>query len=335
MGGFMIRTPAEWETQKALWLSWPHHEENWGYCLDKIEDFYQGLITTVLDFQDVNLLCASEKIKSKVERLKLAEHSRNSINLYHIPNDDIWIRDYGPIYVEENRQQKLLNFKFNSWGRKFPPWDLDDNAANRIAEIGDQSVSQEYIVLEGGAMEFNGLDLAMTTDQCLLNPNRNPSFNKDQLTTLIKEKFGVKDVLWLKYGIEGDHTDGHIDDVARFVGPDRVALCMPDKRDKINYENMRTNLERIHNFNYKLRVVTLPMPEEKWVFGERLASSYANFIILNGAVLVPQFDDVQDEVALNVLSEIFPKHKVIPVDCNLVIREGGSLHCLSKNEFLI
>ena len=184
-------------------------------------------------------------------------------------------------------------------------------------------------------MEFNGLDLAMTTDQCLLHPNRNPSFNKVQLTDLIKEKFGVKDVLWLKYGIEGDHTDGHIDDVARFVGPDRIVLCMPDKRDKINYENMLSNLERIHDFNYKLRVVNLPMPEEKRVFGERLASSYANFIILNGAVLVPQFEDVQDEVALNILTEVFPKHKVIPVDCSLVIREGGALHCLSKNEFLI
>ena len=332
--------PPEWEKQQAVWLSWPHNEKEWGKRLPEIKNFYKKLISIILNFQDVNLLLAHEDLLNNVNFLHFKKHKLKKII---IPNNDIWIRDYGPFFVVENSrdcslQQKLiLNFEFNSWGRKFPPWDLDNKVPKEIAFYLGCEIESYPIVLEGGGVEFSGNGLLLTTKQCLLNKNRNVKLNQKQIENIVKSGLNIEEIIWLERGLDGDHTDGHIDNVARFISPQKVLISKTnDKKDK-NYEHLNESIEHLKKWRhpkrgYKLEVLDLPLPSKIKLKNKRLPNSYVNFIFVNGGIIVPTFSSESDKEVLAIFKKLFPRRTIVGLDCSLLIKEGGGLHCISKQE---
>lgn len=318
------RYPPEWEKQATTWLSWPHNEKEWGKKrLPKIKKFYEELISTILDFQNVNLILANEELLKEIENIPTKK--RYKCKKIIIPNNDIWIRDYGPFFVVGARRgvPLLLDFEFNSWGEKFPPWDLDNEVPKHMALYLGQEIESYPIVLEGGAVEFSDNGLVLTTEQCLLNQNRNPNLSKIEIEKYLKTTFNIEEILWLNHGLEGDHTDGHIDNIARFIESKKVLI------------NEQTNKEDIKLLKSKdLNLTELPLPIVKHN-GKKLPASYLNFIFVNGGVIVPTFNCESDKKALDIFKKIFKDRKVIGIDCSLLIQEGGGLHCMTKQEPLI
>lgn len=333
------RYPAEWEKQHATWLSWPHNEKEWGKRrLVEIKKFYKRLIETILDFQDVNLILADEELLE--ETCYGMSQQKHKLKKVIIPNNDLWIRDYGPFFIEKGKKPLILDFKFNAWGEKFPPWDLDNNVPKQMALYLGYEIESYPIILEGGAVEFSSNGVLITTEQCLLNKNRNPNLSKNEIELILKSAFNIDEIIWLKRGLEGDHTDGHIDDVARFVGPREVLICSTDDKKDGNYEYLKESIEYLKNWKhpkkgYSLKVTELPMPDRMELKKERLPNSYANFIFINGGVIVPQFNCKTDKAALEIFKKVFPDRKIVGIDCSLLIQEGGGLHCMSKQEPLI
>ncbi len=338
--------PPEWEKQSATWLSWPHNKKEWGEKrLNKIRDFYIQLVSQILDFQDVNLILANEQLLDEVETIyKLARQisgEKFKCKKIIIPNNDIWIRDYGPFFVEKTRNNKkrscVLDFEFNSWGEKFPPWNLDNYVPGEIALYKGIEIESYPIVLEGGSVEFSGDGLILTTEQCLLNKNRNPNLSKQQIELYLRSTFNIEEIIWLKRGLEGDHTDGHIDDVARFIGPKKILICKSNNSRDKNYKHLNESIKYLKSWKhpkhgYKLDIVELPMPDEMRIKNKRLPNSYANFIFVNGGVIIPMFNCSSDKVVIDIFKKIFPNRKIVGIDCTLLIQEGGGLHCMTKQE---
>ena len=285
---------AEWEEQAATWLAMPINEENWASRRDRIDAFYSKLIETILKFQPVKIL----------DDLK-------------IPHNDIWIRDYGPFFVKDG----IVEYEFNAWGEKFPPWDLDNLVPQKIAELMNLPVKSFPWILEGGAVEFNGDGLCLTTEPCLCGKARNAADKRDELLNDIKTSFNLKSILVLPDGLPGDHTDGHIDNLARFVAKNRVVMA----------EGFDTSLVKDYLQKYYEDVIvdSLPLPS----LGE--PKSYMNFIFVNGGLIVPTYNCAYDSIALDYFQRIFPDREVIGMDCSAPIEEGGSLHCLSKQEMKV
>ena len=343
------RYKPEWEKQRATWLSWPHNEKEWGKSrLPKIRKFYEKLISTILNFQDVNLIFTSEKLLNEIETRLIASQQKKKHKLKKIiiPNNDIWIRDYGPFSLEtvdEKTKKKkpiLLDFEFNSWGGKFPPWNLDNDVPKAMALYLGQGIESYPIILEGGALEFSGDGLTLTTEQCLLNKNRNPKLKKSDIENILRTAFGTEEIIWLKRGLEGDHTDGHIDDVARFVSPRKILICKSNAKKDRNYDHLNESIEYLRKWKhpkkgYRLDIIELPMPDQMEIKNEKLPNSYANFIFVNRGVIVPTFNCKSDKIALEIFKKIFPDRKIVGVDCSLLIQEGGGLHCMTKQEPLI
>jgi len=331
--------PAEWEKQKCTWLSWPHNEKEWGKKrLPGIRKFYIDLISKILHFQDVNLIFTNEKSLFQVETIhELPLQVRNKkykLKGIIIPNDDIWIRDYGPFFMSPGL---LLDFEFNSYGGKFPPWDKDNKVPKEIANYYQREIESYPLIMEGGSLEFSGDGVILTTEQCLLNKKRNPKLKKEQIEYYLKSAFNVSDVIWLKRGLEGDHTDGHIDDFARFVGERKVLLCQTDDSTDANFRHLRESKMYLKKWRhpkkkYKLEVIDLPMPDRMEIKRKRLPNSYSNFIFVNGGVIVPVFNCETDKEALKIFKKVFPKRKIVSIDATLLIEEGGGIHCMSKQE---
>lgn len=337
--------PAEWEKQRTVWLSWPHNEKEWGKNrLPKIKKFYEKLIDLILNFQNVNLIFPNEDVLKETlsSQLLIPSSKRFSLKKLIIPNNDIWIRDYGPFFLREKnnkrKNQIILDFEFNGWGRKYPPWNLDNKIPKEIANyLGIKEIESYPIILEGGAVEFSGSGVLITTEQCLLNKNRNPKLNKNQIELLLKQAFNIEEIIWLKQGLEGDHTDGHIDDFVRFIGPRKVIICQTNNKKDKNHEHLKESREVLKKWkhtqkNYKLELIEIPLPERMNLNGKRLPNSYANFIFVNGGLIVPTFDCKTDKIALKTFKKIFPALKVMGIDCSLLIEEGGGVHCISKQE---
>ncbi len=337
--------PPEWEKQYATWLSWPHNKKEWGKeRLIKIRKFYEKLIDLILDFQNVNLILPDENSLNEVSKkyhIVKTCLGMSQLKKIIIPNNDIWIRDYGPFFIElQNGKKKnklLLDFEFNAWGEKFPPWNLDNKVPKEISKYFGCEIESYPIIMEGGALEFNGDGIILTTEQCLLNKNRNPKLNKKQIELILKSAFNIEEIIWLKRGLEGDHTDGHIDDVARFVSPKKLIICSTeDKKDK-NYKHLKESFEYFKNWRhpkkkYKLEIIKLPMPDHMELKGKQLPNSYANFIFVNGGLIVPLFNCKSDKEAISIFKKIFPGRKVLGIDCSLLIQEGGGIHCMTKQE---
>ncbi len=336
------RYPAEWEKQRCTWLSFPHNLNEWGKKrITGIRKFYIDLISKILDFQDVNLIFPDEKTLLSTRSMFPEKKKKYNLKGIIIPNNDIWIRDYGPFFLEDktlnSKKRLLLDFEFNAWGGKFPPWNKDNNVPLRIAEYLGEETESYPIVMEGGSLEFNGEDLIMTTEQCLLNKNRNPKLKKNQIEYFLKSAFNIHEVIWLKRGLEGDHTDGHIDDFARFIDKRKVLICKSDDKNDANYKHLKESKEYLKKWRhpkkkYKLEIIDLPMPVKMKNKKERLPNSYANFIFVNGGVIVPVFNCPADKEALRIFKKIFPSRKIVGISATLLIQEGGGIHCMTKQE---
>ena len=323
---------AEWEVQESVWLAWPHNESEWKNNLKGIRQFYEKLIEIILKFQDVNLIFPNVDLLSATSLQRATKHKLNKII---IPNNDIWIRDYGPFFLKKDSEKIVLNFEFNAWGGKFPPWNLDNNVPREIALYKGSEIESYPLILEGGALEFSGNGIILTTEECVLSETRNKNIPREQIEEIIKRAFNIEEIIWLKNGLANDHTDGHIDNVVRFIDSRRILICRAEKKDE-NYDRLRPSIEYLKKWKhpvrgYKFEVIELPLPENN----DDGPKSYANFIFVNGGIIVPTFNRKTDEKALELFKKLFPKKEIVGIDCSLLIQEGGGLHCMTKQEPLI
>jgi len=259
------------------------------------------------------------------------------ITFYRIPTNEPWCRDHGPIFLLRNADPKLavVDWDYNAWGNKYPPFDLDEVVPTRVAKVLNVPVFYPRMILEGGSIDVNGAGALLTTESCLLNPNRNPQLSREQVEQRLHNYLGVREILWLGAGIAGDDTDGHIDDLARFVSEHAVAAVVEEDRDDENYEPLQENLARLREMKIgrdQIDIVTLPMPKKIVRENLRLPASYANFYIANSCVLVPTFADPADKVALSSLHKLFPDRRVIGIDSRELIWGLGAFHCLTQQQ---
>jgi len=332
-----FRMPAEWEPHDAVWFSWPHpHTDSFPDAYDRIPAAMARLVRAAAEFEPVRIDVNDAEEEEEVRR-HVGRH--DGVEYFHVPTDEPWCRDHGPVFLvnDATGEVAVARFEFNSWGRKLPRWELDRLAPSAIAQHLGLRCFSNPMVLEGGSIDVNGSGSVLTTRSCLLNPNRNPSMSQAQIEQSLRDWLAVRNILWLGDGIEGDDTDGHIDDLTRFVGKSRVVTVVDDNPDDPNTGILAENLAALRALRDEsgspLDIVELPMPEKRreWQ-GHRLPCSYANFLVLNGAVLMPTFGDPRDTAAAAVLSSVFPGRKVVPVDCSDLIIGLGSIHCLSQQQ---
>lgn len=339
---FHPRFPAEWEPQSAVWFSWPANPNTWPDRLHHIQAIFARMLSAVSQCETVRLNCA-KPLQDNARRLLLAEKAQlDRIEFFDIPTNDVWCRDHGPTFVKDSSSGSLaiVDWKYNAWGGKFPPWDLDDAVPARIAEALRLPIRRAPIFCEGGGIESNGQGILLTTECVMLNPNRNPDIKKLEVENLFKEYLGIHTTFWLGEGMTTDDTDGHIDTLARFFKPDGIVAIQETNSKDPDYRNLQENIERIQGFRTptggRFDLALLPQPDPVFAEGtrtERLPATYANFLILNGAVLVPTYGQPKrDSHALGLLGELFPKRKIIGMDSLEILREGGSFHCLSQQQ---
>lgn len=334
--------PAEWEKHAATWLSWPHKSESWPGKIDLIYKPYCEFIKIVAEGELVRINVANPEMEAFAKaELQKVNADLSQIEFYHFPTNDAWCRDHGPAFLLNRDasftpQKLVLDWGYNAWGNKYPPFDLDDVIPTKIAEHFNLPVYHPGIVMEGGSVEFNGKGTVLTTTACLINPNRNPHLNQNQIEGYLKQYYGVQQVLWLGDGIVGDDTDGHIDDITRFVNEDTVVTVVEENPGDENYYILQENLDKLKQMKLldgrKLNIIELPMPAPVIWQDTRLPASYANFYIANKAVVVPTYRDKNDEKALQILQQCFPNRKVVGIDSTDIIWGLGSFHCLSQQE---
>ncbi len=341
----VYRMPAEWEPHTATWLTWPTNTITWpGKMLKEVEGIYLQMMRGLLAGEKVHLLVPDEKTGKKVLAL-LARQKTSSANLvlHRVKAVDTWIRDYGPIFVKKDGKatDAFTKWTFNAWGGKYKDLARDNGVVNKLRYLKNFRRVDVPMVLEGGSIDMNGRGLCLTTEQCLLNPNRNPKLSKAQIEDRIRKNLGVKAFVWLKEGIEGDDTDGHVDDITRFVAPNTVLTVVEsDPKDK-NHAILGENLEILkasRNLSgKKFDIVEFPMPgmvgvEKGHSSSGRLPASYANFYIGNKAVLLPVYSHKNDKAAARILQKLFPGRKVVPVECTALVYGLGSIHCVTQQE---
>ena len=331
--------PAEWAPHTATWLSWPHKEESWPGKIGLIYNRYAEFVKEVAKGELVRINVTSETMMAFAkEQLSAAGADLTKIEFFNFPTNDAWCRDHGPAFLinTETKQKSIVDWGYNAWGDKYPPYDLDDVIPTKIAQHFGLSVYHPGIVMEGGSVDFNGKGTVLTTTACLLNKNRNPHLNQQQIEAYLQNYYGVEQVLWLGDGIIGDDTDGHIDDITRFVNEDTVVTVVEENKADENYHILQENLETLKTMRLlngkRLNIIELPMPDPVHYDGQRLPASYANFYIANAAVIVPTYRSKNDDRALDILTQCFPDRKVIGIDSTDIIWGLGSFHCLSQQE---
>jgi agmatine deiminase len=331
--------PAEWEPHEATWLSWPHNVETWpGKRLAKVEDTYLQMLEGLLPNEKVHLLVAGLTEAGKVEgRLKKMGIRTKNLILHLIPTVDTWIRDYGPTFVvNRDKEEKAWNkWIFNAWGGKYPSLMEDTHVFEDKSLIGHRNFDVG-IILEGGSIEVNGAGTCLTTEQCLLNKNRNPKLSREEIENYLKDYLGVSNIVWLGEGIAGDDTDGHVDDITRFVNPSTILTVFEEDAKDENYHPLKENWELLKSAEKpsggKWEVLKFPMPGKIADGNIRLPASYANFYIANGVVLVPVYGHKNDNRAVKILQELFPKREILPIRCNDLVYGLGAIHCVSQQE---
>lgn len=333
------RMPAEWEPHEATWLAWPHDPDTWPGRVAVVEDRFVEMIRALAPHERVELLVKDADLERKVSA-RLADERIANVRLHRIPTADSWIRDYGPNFLrrmQKNNPGVAYNrWVFNAWGNKYEALLADDGIPERLPTIQHLPRFSPGIVLEGGSIEVDGEGTVLTTEQCLLNPNRNPHLDRAQIEAKLRDHLGAARVLWLQGGIEGDDTDGHIDDVARFADPETiVAAVEPDPRDA-NHAPLQENLRALRGMTNAsgrpYRIVELPMPSRVDGDEGRLPASYANFYVANRVVLLPAFGAPQDRAAERVVAQAFPGRRVVPIRCEDVVWGMGTIHCLTQQQ---
>ncbi len=320
-----FRMPAEWENHSAVWLAWPYDETTFPNRVEKAEASYCQIIKALQGSEKVELLVLDEKMKSHV--VDLIKDASN-INFHIIDYADVWIRDYGPTFLNKDTWVK---WEYNAYGKSEDEYYtvlLKDNQVFDKLGLSGQKFNPK-INMEGGAIDVNGQGALITTEQCLLNPNRNPRLNKNQIESVFKDYLGVIKIVWLKLGLTNDHTDGHVDDVARFVSTDTVVCSDEENPVDENHKLLQENLEILKK---DFKVISLPMPHMKYEDGKKAPVSYVNFYIANKAVLVPTFGDPNDQKALDIIQKCFPTRKVIGIDSRDLIYGGGTIHCITQQQ---
>ncbi len=336
------RMPAEWERHEATWFTWPRPEGiSFPDKYDTVPPVYATLIKHLVQGEDVHINVWHAEMEAWVRGLLEKERTPMArVCFHHFPSYEPWCRDHGPIFLVREqhgkRERAIVDWGYNAWGNKYPPFDLDDAVPQHVAKLRGLPLFSPGIVMEGGAIDVNGCGTLLTTESCLLNPNRNPHLNQAQIEQYLKDYLGVTNILWLGDGIAGDDTDGHVDDLTRFVGPNTVVTVVEENPADENHRPLNDNLKRLRAMNDEtgrpLRVVELPMPALREIDGQRMPASYANFYIANGIVLVPTYRDANDTRALEILQREFPGRRVIGVDSTELIWGLGSFHCISQQE---
>lgn len=333
-----LRMPAEWEPQEAVWLAWSDLPELWPGNFEGVERSYAELVALLSRTERVRLLVRSDDVRQRVLELVRQRDGRpENVETAMIPYDDCWMRDNGPIFlVDPSGRKSIVDWGFNGWGDKFGPYDQDDLVPRRIAEARGLEWFDPGMVLEGGSIENNGQGLLLTSEECLLNPNRNGSLSRTAIEEKVLAYFAAERMIWLKRGLIHDHTDGHIDNLARFVDVDHVVAVAADDPDHPDYESTRENLAILRAgrtiAGAPLRVTTLPLPPPILMEEESMSPSHANFILANRVVIVPTYGLGTDEQAIEILREVFPDRSVVGLASNDILRGGGSLHCISQQE---
>jgi agmatine deiminase len=329
--------PPEWAPHQATWFSWPHNPDTWPGHLERAERALVGAVAALAATETVRVNVQDAEHERHVNGLFEGRVNRARVHLHRIPTNDAWCRDHGAIFVTRSHRASpllALDFGYNAWGGKYPPFDLDDAVPPQMARLLGAPVRQPGMILEGGSIEVNGAGALLTTEQCLLNPNRNPQLGRPEIERRLRENLGVSQILWLGDGILGDDTDGHVDDLTRFVAEARVVTVVEEDPADANFEPLRENRRRLAGMRLPdgrpLEVVELPMPVPVERGGERLPASYANFYIGNDVLLLPVFGCDRDITAAEILGRCFPSRRVVPIDCRDVVVGLGTLHCLTQ-----
>ena len=326
-----MRMPAEWETHAATWLAWPHNPDTWPGCLEQAEREFAALVDALAESEPVHLLVPSEAHGRRAASLLHA-----AVTLHRVPLDDSWMRDIGPTFVRQEDRLLAIDWTFDSWGGKYPPWQRDDAVAARVAALAGAPLLRPGLVLEGGALEVDGEGTLLATESSVLDPKRNPGVGRETLEARLRELLGVERVIWLEAGLAGDDTGGHVDNIARFVAPARVVCSSEPDAGDANHAGLLSCLERLRAARdargRRLEVSELPLPPASCADGERLPASYSNFYIANRVVVVPQFGAPADRHALEVLAPLFPERRVVGVSARALVRGLGTLHCLTQQQ---
>lgn len=333
--------PAEWHPHEATWLSWPHKETSWPGKINSIYTPYCQFIKAISKGEKVCINVADKSMQYfATEELLHEEVDFSKIFFFIHPTNDAWCRDHGPAFLinpDAAHKKVIVDWNYNAWGNKYPPYNLDDAIPTLIGNKYNIPVYHPGIVMEGGSVDFNGKGTLLTSTSCLLNKNRNPHLNQSQIEEYLRNYYGVEQILWVAKGIAGDDTDGHIDDTVRFVNEDTVLTIVEENKNDINYTLLQNNLKQLQQMRLlsgkQLNIIELPMPSAEVIWeDQRLPASYANFYISNTAVVVPTYRDKNDDKALQIISSCFKDRKVIGIDSTDVIWGLGSWHCLSQQE---
>ena len=335
--------PAEFAPHTATWLSWPHKQASWPGKIDSIYPNYSQFIRELTKGEIVRINVTDDIMKSfAIQNLQKAEVDLTRVEFFFNPTNDAWCRDHGPAFlINPALQEKkvVVDWNYNAWGNKYPPFDLDDVVPTLVARQFNLRVFYPGIIMEGGSIEVNGNGTLLTSKSCLLNPNRNPHLNQHQIENYLCDYYGMEQILWVDDGILGDDTDGHIDDTVRFVNEHTVLTVVEENKNDGNYELLQHNLYQLKQMRLlngkQLDIVELPMPDEVIWEDQRLPASYANFYIANKSVIVPTFQCSKDDRALKIIQQCFPGREVIGIDSTDIIWGLGSFHCLSQQEPLV
>ena len=328
-----FRMPAEWEPHEATWIAWPHNRDDWPGRFAPIPWVYAEIVRNLAQVERVRILIQNQAAEEGARRmLRKSGADLDAVEFFHAPTDRGWTRDYGPLFVRNRAGEvALTNWRFNAWA-KYDDWRNDAAIPGMLTGALKLRAWEPGMVLEGGSIDVNGKGLLLTTEECLLSPiqARNPHLDRRQIERALCDYLGARRIVWLRNGIAGDDTHGHVDDLARFVNADTVAIASEPDRADANYEPLRENLALLRKL--PLRVVKLPMPAPLVFNGRRLPASYANFYIANGLVLVPTFNDPNDRIALNTLARLFPDRVVTGINAVELVWGLGTLHCMTQQQ---
>ncbi|MBF0103726.1 MAG: agmatine deiminase family protein [Deltaproteobacteria bacterium] len=334
------RMPAEWERQQAIILCWPHNLGTWPFQLDRVEKTCVSLILEIAESQEVWLTVNDDhELQGVLDAIKGTRINRQNLKILKIPTHDIWVRDFGPIFVVRERlstrERLITHWRFNGWGDKYEEEFLGDTHFPEVlAGAQREKIRDLDFILEGGSIDVNGKGLLITSTNCLLNNNRNSQLTKHDIEKTLRENLGAEKIIWVDGEITGDDTDGHIDDAVRFVSEDKLVCISEDNSQDTNYnaiKHLNEQLELITDIEGRpLNLVRLPMPDPVYCSGKRLPASYANFLITNDKVLVPNYRCKKDAVAIDIVQELFKNRKVVGIDCTDLVYGFGAIHCISQ-----
>ncbi|MBI4239602.1 agmatine deiminase family protein [Candidatus Uhrbacteria bacterium] len=335
--GFQM--PAEWARHEGTWLAWPYDDTTFPERVENVQKIFSHMVAALSTSEKIFLIVLDEAMKKMAEHMLQSSGAQmDAVYFYKVPFADVWTRDYGPLTItnKEDNKRAWTKWVYNAYGKSHDPYYaplLADNEVFNIIALEGQKF-EPGIVLEGGAIEVNGEGVCLTCEQTLLNPNRNPILFREDMKKYLHDFLGVKKTIWLKEGLVNDHTDGHIEELARFVSPDTIVCAYEDDPSDENYEILQKNYEVIKqatdlNGN-PFRIITLPMPHVNYDDGTKAPVSYCNFYIANTVVLAALFQDPNDQEALSILQSCFPDKKVIGLDCSDIIYGGGAIHCMTQ-----